>query len=64
VKPRNGLHQLWTIKELADFLRVPVDTIYKWRAAGEGPRGLRIGRYVRFREEDVLAWLDTRRDQT
>jgi excisionase family DNA binding protein len=55
-------NRLWTIKDLADFLRVPVDTIYKWRSAAEGPRGLRVGRNVRFREADVLAWLETRRD--
>jgi excisionase family DNA binding protein len=64
MNPTAESQRLWTIKDLADFLRFPVDTIYKWRAAGEGPRGFRVGRYVRFREADVLAWLDSRRDQT
>jgi len=54
--------RLWTVAELARFLGVPVGTIYKWRSTGEGPPGFRVGRYVRFREVDVQAWLATRRD--
>jgi excisionase family DNA binding protein len=44
--------------ELADYLKVPVKTIYNWRSEGKGPRGLRIGRHVRFRASDIEAWLD------
>ncbi len=41
-----------SVQELADFLDVPVKTIYAWRYHGEGPRGFRIGRHVRFRWHD------------
>ena len=46
-----------SIQELADFLDVPVKTIYAWRYHGHGPHGFRVGRHVRFRWCDVEAWL-------
>ena len=53
---------LMTLAEVADYLRVPQDTIYYWRKRGRGPRGFRMGRHVRFRRSDVDAWLETTRD--
>lgn len=49
-----------SVQELADFLDVPVKTIYAWRYHGEGPRGFRVGRHVRFRWVDVQVWLADR----
>jgi len=46
--------------ELAALLDVPVTTVYRWRSRHEGPKGIRIGRHVRYRVEDVEAWLDTK----
>jgi excisionase family DNA binding protein len=43
--------------EVAVFLGIPVKTLYQWRYKGVGPRGLRIGRHVRYRSADVEAWL-------
>ena len=54
--------QLLTVDELAQVLRVPKATIYRWRSTGDGPRGYSIGRYVRFRWPDVEAWLEERAD--
>jgi excisionase family DNA binding protein len=51
--------RLMTIDELAAYLQVSDQTIYQWRRRGAGPRGFRVGRYVRFRREDVDAWLDS-----
>jgi excisionase family DNA binding protein len=53
---------LMTTKEVAEFLSVPVGTVYAWRAAKKGPRGHRVGRGIRYRRADVLAWLDRRAD--
>lgn len=53
---------LLTIDELAELLRVPKATIYRWRSMGEGPRGYSVGRYIRFRWLDVEAWLAERAD--
>jgi excisionase family DNA binding protein len=49
-----------TPKQLADFLQVPLGTIYQWRHKGQGPRGSKVGRHVRYRQTDVDEWLDRR----
>jgi hypothetical protein len=41
--------RLMTITDLSEMLGVPVDTRYGWRHRGDGPRGYRIGRHVRYR---------------
>jgi excisionase family DNA binding protein len=51
---------LWTVKEVAEYLSVPVQTLYDWRCKHEGPPALKIGRHLRFRESDVFAWLDAK----
>jgi excisionase family DNA binding protein len=53
---------LWTIDDLANFLRVPVKTIYEWRRHKRGPQAVRIGKYLRFDPEHVRAWINTRTD--
>lgn len=50
-------------KELAALLQVPLQTIYQWRYRGGGPPGYRIGRHVRFRMNDVEAWLAGRAEE-
>lgn len=51
---------MWTMEQLGEFLQIPVKTIRNWRSEGAGPRGYRVGRYVRFKRSDVMDWLDTR----
>jgi hypothetical protein len=34
-------------------------TIYYWRRTGYGPKGTRVGRYVRYCPKDVRAWFET-----
>lgn len=60
--PLSVLDPLVTITELADYLGVPVKTIYEWRQAGRGPIGIRIGRHLKFRLSDVQSWVDGQRD--
>lgn len=52
------LERLMTPEEVADVLRVPVTTLYKWRYQGTGPAVMRAGRYLRYCEADVVAWLN------
>lgn len=47
--PLSVLDPLVTITELAEYVGVPVKTIYEWRQTGRGPAGIRIGRHVKFR---------------
>jgi excisionase family DNA binding protein len=53
------LRPLATPTEVADYLRVPLRTLYRWRYAGDGPPAFRIGRHLRFRWTDVEEWLGT-----
>ncbi|WP_026423175.1 helix-turn-helix transcriptional regulator [Actinokineospora inagensis] len=50
--------RLWGIPEVSEYLGVPEQTIYQWRTKKYGPPGRKIGKYVRFRPEDVIAWVD------
>jgi len=54
---------LLTIKEVAELLRVPVSWVYgrtRNRAPGRMP-GYRLGKYWRFSEAEVLAWVKSQR---
>lgn len=58
----SGLVPLMSMEDLADFLGVPVATIYDWRVDDKGPCGVRVGRHVKFTQADVLAWIDAQRE--
>ena len=46
-----------TVQELADYLEVPVKTLYAWRYRRHGPPGFRVGRHLRYRWADVESWI-------
>lgn len=52
-----GLAPLIGIEELAEYLDLPVKTLYKWRQEGVGPASVRVGRHVRYFVSDVQDWL-------
>ncbi len=54
--------RLMTLPEVAEQLSVPLGTLYAWRTRGLGPRGIRVGKYVRVREADLDAWLEQQAD--
>jgi excisionase family DNA binding protein len=56
--------RLLTVQDLADYLDVPVATIYGWRYRRQGPPGFRIGRHLRFRWSDIERWIEDRITQT
>lgn len=51
-------NRLITVEELADYLGVPVATLYQWRYRREGPPGFRVGRHVRYRWTDIAEWIE------
>jgi excisionase family DNA binding protein len=51
-----------TVDGLATLLKVPTSTVYAWRYRRTGPRGIRVGKHLRFRRSDVESWLETRAD--
>lgn len=47
-----------TPQEVADYLKVPLETVYAWRRRRTGPRASKVGVHLRYRWADVEAWLD------
>jgi helix-turn-helix protein len=49
-------HDFLTTKLLARRWKITPRTLERWRADGKGPRFLHIGRHIRYRQSDVLAF--------
>ena len=49
---------LWTVRDVSEFLRVPVQTLYSWRVQGYGPPARRVGKHLRYRPDDVVHWVE------
>jgi excisionase family DNA binding protein len=50
-------------EEVAEILGVPVTTLYQWRHKRVGPKSLRVGRHLRYREADLETWLREQEQQ-
>ncbi|MBR1335335.1 helix-turn-helix domain-containing protein [Bradyrhizobium ottawaense] len=44
--------------QAADFLRISIRTLQAWRCRGAGPAFVRVGRAIRYRRRDLLAWIE------
>ncbi|MFV1962996.1 MAG: helix-turn-helix transcriptional regulator [Acidimicrobiia bacterium] len=55
-----SLNRLLTVDDLAEYLGVPVATIYAWRYHRQGPPGFRVGRHLRYRWADIEEWISDR----
>ncbi|XTZ18269.1 helix-turn-helix transcriptional regulator [Micromonospora echinospora] len=51
--------EIWSVEDVARFLRVPVATVYRWRKVNYGPPAARVGKYLRYDAADVRAWFKT-----
>lgn len=54
--------RLMSAQEVADYLGIPITTLYAWRYKGEGPPGYRVGRHIRHRREQIDRWLEDHAD--
>ncbi len=56
----SGTGRLMTIKQVGELLQVPPSWIYAHtrRRVRDRIPGFRLGKYWRFREADVLGWLE------
>jgi|GraSoiStandDraft_16_1057320.scaffolds.fasta_scaffold2037510_2 excisionase family DNA binding protein len=52
---------LWTVREVADYFRVPVSTVRRWNYDRSGPAFMKIGKHVRYVPAEVRAWAKRRR---
>ncbi|MFC4150593.1 helix-turn-helix transcriptional regulator [Micromonospora mangrovi] len=60
VTARELVDELWSVEDVAAFLRVPVETLYRWRKVKYGPPAARIGRHLRYDPVEVRAWVRSR----
>jgi excisionase family DNA binding protein len=60
----SGLEPLMSIEDLAEYLGVPVNTIYDWRVTGRGPCAIKVGRHLKFAVGDVREWLARQRESS
>ena len=51
-------------RQVADSCAISVLTLRKWRTEGRGPRYVKIGTLVRYRPEDVDAWIESHEAQS
>jgi len=49
--------KLMTLKEVAEYLRLSIHTVYKMAQKGKIP-ALKAGKKWRFRKEDIDQWLE------
>jgi Helix-turn-helix domain len=52
-----GERSPFSTSQLAEWLKVPVATIYAWRRMGYGPPGNRIGKRISYRASDLQRWM-------
>jgi predicted DNA-binding transcriptional regulator AlpA len=55
-------HRVWLDALLNEYdvgliLGLSVSSLRRWRLAGQGPRYVKIGSRVRYRQEDIHTWL-------
>jgi excisionase family DNA binding protein len=48
---------LLSVQDLAALLNISVRTVWRQDSSGQMPRPVRIGRTVRWFEEEILAWV-------
>jgi predicted site-specific integrase-resolvase len=51
---------LLTQREAASILRLSERTLERWRVAGIGPRFVRLNHSIRYRDQDVNAFVASR----
>jgi predicted site-specific integrase-resolvase len=57
-------YTLMTTGEVANLLQVAEITLRKWRLSGIGPQFVKAGANVRYRADDVAAWITARTVQS
>lgn len=53
-----------TTVQVSEQTSIPAATLRYWRSAGIGPKSFKLGRVVRYRPEDVDAWMQAQYEAT
>lgn len=59
MKDQTPMRQLMTFEELCEVTQTAESTMRNMLTSGTGPTAIKIGRNLRFRPDDVDAWLDS-----
>ncbi len=53
------MDRLLTPEQISDLLGVKLSTIYQWTHIKYIPH-VKLGRFVRFKEQEIIQWLDSK----
>ena len=53
-------HTLLTETDVSKQLRVSLAALRKWRVLNRGPKFVKMGPLVRYRQDDIKSWLGSR----
>lgn len=56
----NGIETLLNEHDVARITGLSIASVRRWRLLGIGPKYIKIGAAVRYKPEDLAAWLETR----
>jgi predicted DNA-binding transcriptional regulator AlpA len=56
----NTLKALLNERDVARITGLSVASVRRWRLLRQGPKYLKIGSAVRYKSEDISAWLESR----
>ena len=56
----NALDNLLSEHDVARITGLSVASVRRWRLLRQGPKYLKIGAAVRYKTEDISAWLESR----
>lgn len=56
------MEKLLRLPEVAELTGLPVNSLRFWRHQGTGPKSVKLGRRVVYRECDVVAWIEEQFD--
>lgn|GEM_PF-1668430 len=53
------LPDIATRRQVAEYTQTSIPTLARWASEGKGPKSIRLGggSVLRYRREDVMAWL-------
>lgn len=54
---KNIIEERFTLAEVSDKIKIPVQTLYKKRSEGAFPRGKKIGKRITFSGREINDWL-------
>ncbi|MFO7861005.1 MAG: helix-turn-helix domain-containing protein [Desulfosalsimonas sp.] len=55
--------EFYTTEQVSNLLGIQPNTLEIWRHRGTGPKFIKMGRLVRYKSNDLEAWIDSQTRQ-